>query len=337
MPGYQKSYGTLPESKETNKTSDNEKLDIFTSKDIQNKNNEILRDFMQFSSNFIKDDDVKENQTLGTKLFLVANISRCSYNHSNLILSQIYKDFEKEKDKDTIINSPEQFRKNFSNWVKKPKNWQNSKHYFDDLTTKFNENFLREENDNFKNYFVKLYKDLLVLYFLCELSFPSVIISFKNENEFFDSKTMIDNFQIGKRHKPKVNFVFFPSLSSNGNYLENGKKWVFNFIYNEKKRTFFVGSNQLSQITPLIDETKKFCIPKISDKLKLELVRNISYSPKTNYPISDNINKEYVIHIIDKNTKKTYLKKSKSSFNLKDNEEITKLELYLFNELVLEI
>lgn len=99
---------------------------------------------MQFSTNFIKDEDVKENQTLGTKLFLVENISRCTYNDSNIILFQIYKDFEKE-DKDTIIDSPEQFNKNFSNLVKMPKNFQNSKHYFDNLTSKFNENFFPEE------------------------------------------------------------------------------------------------------------------------------------------------------------------------------------------------
>ena len=44
-------------------------LDIFTSKDIQDKNNAIKNDFMQFSINFINDEDDKETQTLGTKLF----------------------------------------------------------------------------------------------------------------------------------------------------------------------------------------------------------------------------------------------------------------------------
>ena len=43
------------------------------------------------------------------------------------------------------------------------------------------------------------------------------------------------------------------------------------------------------------------------------------------------------MYIIDKNTKKTYSTKSKSNFKLKDNEEIIKLELYLFNKLILEI
>ena len=315
-------------------------LDIFTSKDIQDKNNVIIRDFMQFSINFIRDEDVKENQTLGTKLFLVANISRNAYNESNKVLSLIYKEFEKKKNKDIIITSPDQFRKNFSNWVKMNENLQYINQYFNNSVNKFSSlNFLNDEKIIIKDYFIKLYKDLLVLYFLCELSFPSVKIEFTNEDEFFNSGKMIDNFQIGKKgQKPKVNFVYFPSLFSNGNYLENGKKWVFNYIYNEKKGgTFFFESNQLSQLTPLIDETKKFYIPKINDKLKIELIKNISYSPKTNYSISDKINKKYVIHTIDKNTKKINEYPFKSSFNLKDNEEIIKLQLYLFNELVQEI
>lgn len=335
---YQKIYGTSSESRETNIIWDNEKLDIFTSKDIQSKNNDIIRDFMQFSTNFIKDDDVKENQTLGNKLFQMANISRYAYNDSNVILSFIYKEFEKEKDKDTIINAPDQFRKNFSNWVKKPKNWQYSKQYFDNYSYTFSSSsLLNGEKKYVKNYFLKLYKDLLVLYVLCELSFPYVKVNFTLEEEYFNSKTMIDNFQIGKRNKPKVNFVYFPSLFSNGNYLENGKQWVFNYICTEKKKTFFIEKNKLLKLIPLTDETKKFHIPKIKDKLRVDLIKDISYSLKTNYPIMDNINKEIIIHIFDKNTKKTYSTKSKSNFKLKENEEIAKLEFYLFNELVQEI
>ena len=315
-------------------------LDIFTSKDIQDKYNVIISDFMQFSINFISDEDAKENQTLGTKLFQVAKISRYAYNDSNNVLSLIYKEFEKKKNKDIIITSPDQFRKNFSNWVKMNEQYKNKN--FNDFVIKFSsQKFLNEEKTNIKDYFIKLYKDLLVLYFLCELSFPSVKIEFTNEDEFFDSGKMIDNFQIGKKgQKSKVNFVYFPSLFSNGNYLENGKKWVFNFIYNEKKGgTFFFESNKLSQLTPLTDETKKFHIPKINDKLKIELIKNISYSPKTNYSISDNSNKKYFIQTIDKNTKKINQYQFDSSFNLKlkNNEEIINLQLYLFNELVQEI
>ena len=315
-------------------------LDIFTSKDIQDKYNVIISDFMQFSINFISDEDAKENQTLGTKLFQVAKISRYAYNDSNNVLSLIYKEFEKKKNKDIIITSPDQFRKNFSNWVKMNEQYKNKN--FNDFVIKFSyQKFLNEEKTNIKDYFIKLYKDLLVLYFLCELSFPSVKIEFTNEDEFFNSGKMIDNFQIRKKgQKTKVNFVYFPSLFSNGNYLENGKKWVFNFIYNEKKGgTFFFESNKLSQLTPLTDETKKFHIPKINDKLKIELIKNISYSPKTNYSISDNSNKKYFIQTIDKNTKKINQYQFDSSFNLKlkNNEEIINLQLYLFNELVQEI
>ena len=334
---YQKGFGSSSVNKEINISSDNDKLDIFTSKDIQMKNNQIISDFMQFSINFIKDDDIKENETLGIKLFKLANISRNSYNNSNVILSLVYKEYEKEKEKDTIISSPAQFRKDFSNWVKKPKNWQYAKQYFDSFANKLNTNIFHDEKKNIKNYYLNLYKDLLVLYFICELSFPPVKINFNLEEEYFNSKTMIDNFQIGKRHKAKVNFVFFPSLFSNGNYLENGKQFVFNYIYNEKKQTFFIDQNQLLSMTPLLDETKKFYIPKIKEKLKIEIIKNISFTPKFNYPISANANKEFIVHYIDKDSRKANINKSKSSFTLKENEEITKIQFILFNELIEEI
>ena len=119
-------------------------LDIFTSKDIQDKNNAIKNDFMQFSINFNNDEDDKENQTLGTKLFQIAKISRYAYNDSNKVLSLIYKEFEKKENKDIIITSPDQFRKNFSNWVKMNEQYKNQ--YFNDFVNKFSsQKFLNDE------------------------------------------------------------------------------------------------------------------------------------------------------------------------------------------------
>ena len=325
---------TRPKSAISNLMPELDKLDTFTSKDIQDKNNDIMRDFMQYSANFLKDDDIKENQTLGIRLFFISNISRNSYNDSNMILSNIYKEFEKENGKDIIIYSNEQFRKNFSNWVKIPKNWQLVKQYIDNYANNFNPNF-SEDNKNIKKYYKNLYKDLLYLYFLCELSFPPVEINFNKEDEYFNSKKMIDNFQIGKRNKSKVNFVYFPSLYSNGNYLENGKQWVFNYIMSDKKSTFFIDDSQLLKMMPLVDEKNKFKIPKVSDKLIIELKQELVCSPKSNLNISENANKEYVIHIINTKTKKTYTTKSKASFKLQENEEIFKIEFYLSGEYVL--
>ena len=78
---------TRPKSAIPNLMPEIDKLDIFTSKDIQNKNNDIMRDFMQYSANFLKNDDIKENQTVEIRLFFISNISRNSYNDLNMILS----------------------------------------------------------------------------------------------------------------------------------------------------------------------------------------------------------------------------------------------------------
>lgn len=298
-----------------------EKSDVFTSKDIQVKNLEITRQFMTFSTNFINDDDEIDNKTLGIKLIQVANISRKSYNDSNKLLAILYKEFEKEKEKDVIISSPEQFKKDFSNWVKNSKN----KYIIEQNINKFTSTFSAPEaNKEIKNYFDKLYKDLLILYLECELSFPPVMINFLQDEKDFNSKKMIDNFQIGKRYKAKVNFVFFPSLFSNGNYLENGKQWVFNYIHNEKKVTYHKDDLKL---IPIIEDKEKFVIPKVADKLKVSLKKEILYTPKINYKFSDGVTKEFTVVTINKITKKTNKIIVNSSFKLDENEEITKFDL----------
>ena len=46
---------------------------------------------------------------------------------------------------------------------------------------------------------------------------------------------MIDFINRGKNRK--VNFVILPALISNGNFLQNGKYWVFTFTENTFKFT----------------------------------------------------------------------------------------------------
>ena len=314
----QKKNTYVKEPKEHFPTAVVEKYDIFTSKDIQIKNKEITRDFVSFSTNFINDDDPVENQTLGKKLIDIANISRKSHYDSNKLLFQLYKEFEKRKEKDIIISSPDQFRKDFSAWVKNPKNQD----IVDTNIQKFLSVFIiNEKNAQIKEYYTKLYKDLLILYFQCELSFPPVEISFKLAENDFNSKKMIDCFHIGKRHKAKVNFVFFPSLFSNGNYLENGRQWVFNYI---EKYTF----HQEGLTFKELDEKEKFVIPKVKDKLKISYKKEVSYEIISNYKISDEINKEFIIHTINKLTKKPNKIIVKTlSFKLDENEEIENIYL----------
>ena len=167
---------------------------------------------MTFSINFINDEDSIDNKTLGMNLIQIADLSRRAYDDCDKLLSQLYKEFEKDKEKDIIISSPDQFRKDFSAWVKNTKKKYIIEQFIYKLTSSL---ITSEERKEMKNYFNKLYKDLLILYLQCQLSFPPVIINFNQEDKDFNSKKMIDNFQIGKTYKAKVNFLFFPSLFSN--------------------------------------------------------------------------------------------------------------------------
>lgn len=324
----------MPDKKEGKTNSNDKKFDTFTSSDIQTKNKEITIEFMKFSPNFINDEDENENQTLGMQLIRIANISRRSYNDSNKLLEYVYKYFEKEIYKDITISSPEQIRKNFSSLVKKSKDDTIVINFVDNLLKKLDLPFIiNEKNKEIKSYFINLYRKLLILYFQCELSFPSVKINFLNKEDDFNSKKMIDTFQIGGiKYRPKVNFVYFPSLCSNGIFLENGKQWVFNYILTNKKKTFY---KENIKLIPLLDEKDKFYIPTISEKLKLSLKKKILYTPFFNYNISNKINKEFIFQIMDKNTGKKNKIKSNSSLKLEENEEIIGYEFYLFNECII--
>ena len=310
----------LKGTKEYSSKTTVEKTDIITSKDIQIKNLEITRQFESFSINFIDDEDSIDNKTLGLQLIQVANISRSAYNDSNKLLAQLFNDFEKFKNKEYIIQTNDQFRKDFSSWVKNPKN----KNYIENSINKLCSTFvINEEDKDIRNYFIKLYKDLLTLYFLCQLSFPLVEINFTQEEKDFNSKKMIDSFQIGKRHKAKVNFVFFPSLYSNGNYLENGKQWVFSYINTEKKVTFH---KEGIKFVSIIGEKEKFIIPKVKDKLKISLKKEILYTISTNFKFSENCNKEFIIFFKNKSINKISKISADSSFKLDENEEIEKID-----------
>ena len=93
-------------------------------------------------------------------------------------------------------------------------------------------NILENEDKSLKKYFSKLFDDLTLMYFHCDILFPSVSINFKCEKNF-DSDKMIDFINRGKNRK--VNFVILPSLFSNENYLQNGKFWVYTYLDNDFK------------------------------------------------------------------------------------------------------
>ena len=189
-----------------------------------------------------------------------------------------------------------------------------------------NEYLNEQKEENTKNYLKKLYKDLLLIFFQCELSFPSITINFKKEEEFNFNKMedLADNK--GKR-KRKINFVVFPSLTSNGEFLQKGKQYVFTYFDDEKKKTFYFENINLE---PLIEENKKFYIPRLKDELKINFIKILI--PEINYKISEKIKTEYKFLLKSKKTgeKKEVIKNS--FIKIGNNEEFIKCDFYLMSE-----
>ena len=231
-------YEQTSESKLNKKSNinQNKRLDIFTSKDIQEENKEITRAFQKEALNHIDDNEAKDNETIAKFLIKVAKASRRAYNNSNDLFINIFKDFsESTKEKKTIsaLKDNEEFRKEFSSWVKKyekePKGKEKYKSYLNSFKDKGKD--LLDDNNI---YLSTLFSQLITLYFHCELSLPIVDVNFNSE-ELFNHENMIDF--INKGNNRKVDFIILPSLFSNSNYLENGKFWVFTY----KKDTFKFG------------------------------------------------------------------------------------------------
>ena len=263
-------------------------FNVFTSKDIQNYYSEIIDYFKRYSTNYIDDDDEPENKTLGEFLEKVANISRKSYNDSNKFLELLYDKFNNIKYKsETIISSVDQFKMEFSSWVKNNQQFiENNLEYF--IKERNIDKYINEQKEqNKKNYLEKLYKDLLILYFQCELSFPSITINFKKEEEYDFSKMedLADNTGKGKK---QINFVVFPSLISNEEFLKKGKQYVFTYFDNKKKKTFYFEKINLE---PLIEENEKFNIPRLKDELKINFIKILI--PEINYKIAEKVKTEY--------------------------------------------
>ena len=304
--------------KEESQKNDNniKKNDVFSSKDIQIKLSEIMDYFKRYSSRFFNDDEEIENQTIAEFLIKIANISRISFNDSNCFLKKIYNNYEKLKDKnnETIISSFDQFREDFSSWVKNNNSIINIE--LQNFLKYIKIPYINEEIDeNSKDYLKKLYEELLILYFQCELSFPSIQIDFSNNERDFIFDKMIE-YPHNKGNKKEVNFVYFPSLFSNDNYLEKGKKWVFTYINDNKKKTFYYKDIKLE---PLIDENIKFSIPKLSDKLKLNIKKY--FVPEINYTFLERVKKEYIFYLRNKKINNILKIKSKSSIKIKENYE----------------
>ena len=99
------------------KIESNNELNNFTSKNIQDENNIITRNFQNEANNYMIIDEQVENEKIGIFFIKVAQISRMSYIASFKLLKKMKKKFIDLK-KNKLSLSDENFRKDFSLWIK---------------------------------------------------------------------------------------------------------------------------------------------------------------------------------------------------------------------------
>ena len=308
-------------------------LNCFTSKDIQEENKEITRNFQNETYNYMNINEKVENDIAGFFLKDVARISRIAYNEGkNLfkIMKEKYIQLKNEKNK----IEKEIFNKEFSSWVKKFEKEENIKEY-ENILKKVNL-FQKKESIKNQEFLSKLFYDLTIMYFHCNISFPSVEINFKSEEDF-NSEKMIDFINRGKNRK--VNFVILPSLISNGNYLQNGKSWVFTFT----KNTFKFDDSINKYLKDLIKKYKIEDLDKqnINDNLVIKVYceekeGKLHIKINTNIDIPKDREYEFVFYVINKNDNKTSLfTTKKKSLKIDKMFVIDKYEFILDKKIIL--
>ena len=275
-------------------------LNNFTSKDIQDENKEITRNFQNETFNYINNPNEKvENEAISLFLKEVARIARIAFNESKKLIKKMQEKYSPKKQ--FLIN--EKFRKEFSSWVKGLEKEKGKKEYENIIgPIKLFEN---PENNELQKYLSKLFYDLTVMYFHCDLAFPLVSIDFKKEDKK-KKKKMIDFINTGSDRK--VNFIILPSLFSNGIFLENGKSWVFTY----HKNTFKFGDSELEILNKLIEKPNKKEDEKISHKnddldiqVSLEMKKGEKFAIiNSNKNIFETKDYEIIFHLMDKTNNK---------------------------------
>ena len=248
-----KSIFKKPEEEKTNKVKNskeykienNSELNMFTPKDIQEENKKITRNFQNETYKFLNFKEEIENESVAMFFKDVAEISRISFNLGRNIFITAKEKFKDWKKNNNISFEDENIKKEFSCWIKSIEKGNDLLSFYEFF---FNQIKLFKDNEkNVKNeYLLKLFYDLTIMYYHCNLAFPLVEINFEKGDDFNPEK-MIDFINRGKNRK--VNFVILPSLFSFGSFLQNGKAWVFTFY----KNTFRFDDLQLNHLNNLLN------------------------------------------------------------------------------------
>ena len=317
--------------KNAHKIESNSELNVFTSKDIQEENKEITRNFQNEAYSYMNKDEEIENENVAKFLKYVAQISRISYNVSFKILRAMKEKFVKNSKKNIFFND-ENINKEFSFWIK---NLEKEKDIFKEYENILIQEKLFEGNENNSEleYLKGLYNDLSKMYFHCRIAFPLVEIDFKQEEDF-NSEKMIDFINRGKNRK--VNFIILPSLISNGSYLQNGKYWVFTYYKNT-----FKFKDIMNEVLNDLLEKENNNINFIKKNLKIDIIsknkdKKKCVDVKSNIEIPEDIEYELIFYFLNKKENNYFKKKTKQKhFEIDKNFEILKWEFRLNKEILI--
>ena len=309
-------------------------LNCLTSKDVQEENKEITRNLQNETYNYMNTNEKVENDIAAFFLKDVAKIARIAYNERKNLYKIMEEKYIKFKGDNNSLKN-DNYKIDFSSWVKKFEKQINKEEY-ENILKKINL-FQKKENKINQKFLTKLFYDLTIMYFHCDISFPSIEINFKIEDDF-NSEKMIDFINRGKNRK--VNFVILPALISNGNYLQNGKYWVFTYT----KNTFKFDDSINQYLNNLIKKDKekddlneqnikdnlmiKVCCEKKDEKLYVKINTNIDIPKNKDY--------EFIFYIKNKKYNKiSTMKTKKKNFKIDKNFEIEKYEFILDGKVIL--
>ena len=328
-----------PENKSENKPENNIKkeykiesnseLNMFTPKDIQDENKEITRNFQNEAYNYMNANEKVENENVASFLKNVAIISRLSFKErKNLyqIMEEKYvKTLENKKPKDD-----ESFKKEFSQWIKSLEK-KDGKKVYDSFLNQF-KIFEREIKDNKEQiYLKKLLYDLIIMYFHCDISFPLVQIDF-TKKEDFNSEIMIDFINRGKNRK--VNFIILPSLFSNGNYIQNGKFWVFTYF----KNTFRFENSIDNYLDNFFKEKNEQTDNDYTMVAYCQLEKDSKHIDiETNFNFPKNSNYNFIFYLKNTNTHDNRISVERTklmNFKIKKNFEIKEFKFEMDNKII---
>ena len=320
---------TEDNNKKEFKIESNSELNMFTPKDIQEENKEITRNFQNEAYNYMNANEKIENENVASFLKNVAIISRFAFKERKKlykIMEEKYLEITNKKK----VKEDENYKKEFSQWIKNLEKKEGKKEYdnFFNLLKPFG----NEVKDDKEQKFLKqLLNDLIILYFHCDISFPLVEINF-TKKEDFNSETMIDFINRGKNRK--VNFIILPSLFSNGNYLQNGKFWVFTYFKNT-----FRFENSIDKILDEILEEENLKPKQTYTMIAYCKLKNeVKYvTIKTNFSFQKDSNYNFIFYLKNANAQdnRIIVEKTKSlSFTLKKNIIIKEFIFELDNKIL---